>query len=97
MDRMDNHDLGFQHNQIEAPEGENYLVVQVRLASGGHPECITGRGPGNGKIDFIQLKSYLDVSGDLSPCLRLSLGSERAQDLTECSKFMYQLHCIVAV
>lgn len=78
MDRRDDDDPGLQRNQIEAPEGEDYLVVQVRLASGGrgHPECITGRGRGNGEIDFMQLKSYLDTSRDLSPCLRLSLGSE---------------------
>lgn len=39
-----------------------YWIVQVRPASEGHQEHITGPGPGKGKPDFLQLKSHLDIS-----------------------------------
>jgi len=46
MGPMDSDELGSQHYQLEAPEGECCLVI---LASEGHQEWTMGPGPGEGE------------------------------------------------
>ena len=51
------------------PKGKCYLIIQARLASGGHQEPIIGLSPGKGKFDFIQLKSHLDMRCGIYLCV----------------------------